>query len=298
MAVIDSPLVYPGGKHSIRNFICENMPPHHTWVDVFGGGASISLYKPKSEVEIYNDAGFVSLFFAVMRDEEAGPELHRRLQFTPMSEDEFNYCRVHWKYETDIIEQMRMWYVQILQCFTHEEEGSGWIGVGKKVSMARSFRNHVEAFPEVVARFRDFQITHRHFRDVIKLFDDPETLFYCDPPYLNTEGGDVEVGYMQAMTLSEHKELLNLLKKCKGQVMLSGYNNPLYEKELEGWEHRTLTRMGMIKNGSQLDSVTERTEYLWCKRNHNIQEKKPKSRPKVVSNEEELLTLWSSSDFS
>lgn len=37
------------------------------------------------------------------------------------------------------------------------------------------------------------------------------------------------------MTDSQHQELLNLLKKHRGKVLLSGYDNDLYNTNLQGW---------------------------------------------------------------
>jgi len=266
---MDSIVVYPGGKASIAGFITEGLPPHKIWVELCGGGASVTLYKPESEVEIYNDPGMVSLFFAILRTSDAGPILYEKLRLTPMSEDEFQYCRTRWKDEENPIEQCRMWFVQILQCFTHEESGTGWIGVGKQVSAGRSYRNHVDAIPSFVERFRHVQIFNRHAKEVVKIADSDETLFYFDPPYLDEKNGQVDVGYENTMSLHEHGEMLDVLSMCKGSVVISGYDNPLYERRIGHWEKRTLKRMGMIKNNMQdsMGIITDREECVWTRRN-------------------------------
>lgn len=286
---MDSVLVYPGGKATIASWICENLPGHSIWCDVFGGGGSISFYKDISEVEVYNDIGYVSLFFSILRNEESGPKLLEKLYMTPMSEDEFHYCRVRLKFETDPIEQARMWYVQTLMCFTHEISATGWIGVGKKVSQAKSFRNHVDSIPAAVNRMRSWNITNRHFRDIIQMYDDKSTLFYCDPPYLNEDGSQVTVGYEDKMSHAEHAELIYLLKTCKGQAMISGYTNSLYEKELADWEHKELTRKVGVKNNEheRLGITTNRTEHLWIKRHAE-----PFKTKKVQTVKYEPNSLW------
>ena len=50
-----SPLNYFGSKSRIASRIVKHFPVHHTFVDVFGGSASVLLAKPPSLVEVYND---------------------------------------------------------------------------------------------------------------------------------------------------------------------------------------------------------------------------------------------------
>ena len=68
--------------------IIETFPSHHTYVEPFGGAASVLLNKPIAAVEVYNDLDLrITRLFRVLRDH--GPELQRRLSLTPYSEAEF-----------------------------------------------------------------------------------------------------------------------------------------------------------------------------------------------------------------
>jgi len=58
-------------------------------------------------------------------------------------------------------------------------------------------------------------IEHLDFADCISRYDRPHALFYCDPPYLET------AGYGSPFDLARHRQLADLLKKIKGQFMLS-----------------------------------------------------------------------------
>lgn len=53
----------------------------------------------------------------------------------------------------------------------------------------------------------------------------------------------------------EHVKLLNVLKKHKGKVMISGYDNDLYNETLVGWHKYT-------KN-TTAESAIKRTEVVW-----------------------------------
>jgi site-specific DNA-adenine methylase len=98
------PVKWHGGKYYLCSRIIGHFPPHHTYVEPFGGAASVLLNKPPSPVEVYNDLDErITRLFRVLRDH--GEELHRRLTLTPYSEIEFERAN---EPATDQIERSRM----------------------------------------------------------------------------------------------------------------------------------------------------------------------------------------------
>ena len=225
-SILPTPLIYYGGNSTLAPLIVSNIPPHETWVDVFGGGAAVTLAKGPSKVEVYNDIGNVANFFHVLRDH--GDELVRRLKLTPFSRQEFYYCSMNWPKEMldgDEIEWARMWYTTCIQSFTHEEDDCSW-HVGAKVSCGQAWANHVNRLPAVIERFRRIQIENRDFSFILDVYDGDKTLFYCDPPYMAETR--YEVGnYLHEMTYERHEELLDMLFRVKAQVIVSGYPSEL-----------------------------------------------------------------------
>jgi DNA adenine methylase len=92
--------------------------------------------------------------------------------------------------------------------------------------------------------------------EVIALYDDSTTLFYCDPPYVHESRGDAKA-YGHEMSDRDHEQLLDVLKNIRGKAAVSGYASSLYEKTLKHWRR-------IEASPKQCHSVkSERTEVLW-----------------------------------
>ncbi|MBH9009927.1 DNA adenine methylase [Pseudomonas aeruginosa] len=96
-------LRYHGGKWKLAPWIIQHLPPHHTYVEPFGGAASVLLRKARSHAEVYNDLnGDVVNLFRVARDH--GEKLRQALTLTPFARDEFEASYVE---TTDPLERAR-----------------------------------------------------------------------------------------------------------------------------------------------------------------------------------------------
>lgn len=76
---------------------------------------------------------------------------------------------------------------------------------------------------------------------MIAQHDDPDVLFYIDPPYpLSTRStvrspGDEGRGYRHEMTDAEHEALADRLHAVRGMVAISSYRSDLYDRLYGGW---------------------------------------------------------------
>jgi len=224
------------------NKLLKLLPPHDSYkiyVEPFGGGASLLFAKKPSPVEVYNDLdeGLVN-FFRVLRDEEKFKKFYHKVVLTPYSRKEFYDCRETWVRCEDKIERAYRWYVVARMSFGGMfDSGWGFIvnlshnGMSAAVS---SWLSMVEMLPEIHQRIMRVQIECKDFREIIRTYDTEESFFYVDPPYVPDTRRDG--GYKHEMTLEDHKELVEMLLKVKGKVMLSGYAHPVYEPlEKSGW---------------------------------------------------------------
>ena len=81
----------------------------------------------------------------------------------------------------------------------------------------------VEALADIAERLLRVQIENRPALDVIRLYDDRSTLFYCDPPYIHGTRGD-DKAYGHEMTDRQHRELAKALNAASGLVAISNYD--------------------------------------------------------------------------
>ena len=93
----------------------------------------------------------------------------------------------------------------------------------------------VDALDDIANRLLRVQIENRPAIDVIRLYDDDKTLFYCDPPYMHETRGDKKA-YGFEMNSQQHWELAETLQQCKGLVAISGYRCGEMDKWYKGWK--------------------------------------------------------------
>jgi DNA adenine methylase len=100
------------------------------------------------------------------------------------------------------------------------------------------------------------QIENRRAVDVIALYDDEDTLFYCDPPYPHECRQDSKA-YGYEMTDEEHAELADVLRHIRGKAAVSGYRCRLMDRLYAEW-HRV-----DAPTKKWHSSKKPRTEALW-----------------------------------
>jgi len=92
----------------------------------------------------------------------------------------------------------------------------------------------VEELEWIASRLLRVQIEHDSAFNVIRRYDSPDTLFYCDPPYPHGTRGDAKA-YQYEMTDAEHIMLAQFLGSVKAKVAISGYHGDLMDELYRGW---------------------------------------------------------------
>ena len=81
-----------------------------------------------------------------------------------------------------------------------------------------------------------------------------------DPPYVPSTRKSRAV-YRYEMTEDDHRDMLAVITKVKGKVMLSGYPSKLYDDALVGWNKHTFDLPNNAASGSRKRRMTES---VWC----------------------------------
>jgi DNA adenine methylase len=253
-------LKYPGSKWSMTDWIISNFPPGYekmTYCEPFFGSGAVFFNKKRSLVETINDLdGNVVNLFKVIRDRPE--ELARLIEYTPWSREEYRQSYIK---TGDELEDARRFLVRM------------WQAIGAKSSDITGWRSNIKSINGNVTQWstvlpqniidisnrlkhtnnRLVQIENQPAAKLIERYRRKNVFIYCDPPYvMSTRHNRI---YACEMTDTDHRELLELLIQHSGPVMISGYDNDLYNNLLKEWHKET--RLANCEGGQQ------RVEVIW-----------------------------------
>ena len=262
--VITRPVMrYPGGKYRLAKWVISHFPAHDTYVELFGGAASVLMRKPRSKGEVYNDLnGDVVNVYRVLRNRDQAIELARLLALTPYAKEEYLLA-----YEScdDPIERARR---MIFRSFAGHGSDSvtrahaGFRGYKNKESGITAAQEWADFPKEIlcfVERLCGVLIEQKEAIKVIPFFDRPDTLFYADPPYLISARSARSVKYLYEMTDEEHVELAVILHKIRGMAIISGYPSELYDQIYSDWR--------CVRKSHRAQNAKKTVECLWLSPN-------------------------------
>lgn len=234
-------LRYHGGKWRLREWVISHFPFHVCYVEPFGGAGSVLLSKAPARVEVYNDLdGEIVNFFRVLRDPGQSEQLRRMLELTPFARDEYNEAFTH---SIDPVENARRLVVRSFQGVganaVQTRTRSGWrvrTAKADKNAYAGDWSTWPNEIPTFHKRLITVQIENRHWQDLLNIYDAPNTLWYCDPPYPRaTRSHDHRCVYRNELSDEDHVALCTAATRLEGYCVLSSYRNPIYDEILEGW---------------------------------------------------------------
>lgn len=266
-ATLKRPILrYHGGKWKLADWLVSLFPRHRTYVEPFGGAASVLLKKPRSYAEVYNDLdGEVVNLFRVARDR--GNDLARAVELTPYAREEFYLSFLP---DLDPLEQARRTVLRSFAGFggnltrqnrdgTRQRTGFRGDCTRSGTTPASDWRNWPQALAAIVERLQGVVIEHADALQVMQKYDQPDTLHYVDPPYVHsTRGYDAGThrGYTFEMSDDDHRSLAAVLRSLRGMVVLSGYACELYDVELfPDWMR--------LERKHHADGARDRTEIVW-----------------------------------
>lgn len=246
---------YPGSKWRIAEWIISFFPEHRSYLEPFLGSGAVLFNKPRSNIETVNDldGNVVNLFEWIRKDPE---KLAHEIYFIPYARQAYEEA---FESETeDSLQKAVNFYIRLNMGhgFRTNGEKVGWKNdvQGRERSYAsQDWCRIPEKIIEAAERLRGVQIECRPAAGLIRRFNHPNVLIYADPPYiLSTRHGKQ---YRHELDDRGHNELLDVLLEHKGPVILSGYDNDLYNDRLKDWHREETTCYSQV--------CSKKREILW-----------------------------------
>lgn len=252
-------LKYPGAKNRIADWICGYMPKHDVYVEPYAGSLAVLFNKKPCHIETVNDLhDEVVNFFRALRDN--GEELRNLIELTPYSRTE--YEKAYEKSDSDI-ERARRFCVRCWMGFGSSNLYKNGFRSGqqtKSPNPAKAWAKLSETMRIASKRLKDVQIECLPALELISRYDTEDVFMYIDPPYLH--GTRKNYLYKYEMDECGHEDLLKILVKHQGKILLSGYENEMYNDYLSGWKK--------AQKATRAENGLARTEILWM--NYEIEQ--------------------------
>ena len=219
-----------GGKRRLAPVILPLFPEHTCYVEPFCGAAALFWLKQPAEVEVLNDINgeLVNLYRVVKHHLE---EFVRQFKWALSSRKIFEWQQMtRPETLTDIQRAARFFYLQKL-AFGGRVDGQSF-GTATTSGPRLNLLRLEEDLSLAHLRLSDVLIEHLPWADCITRYDRPHTLFYCDPPYWETEGYGVD------FPLSEYVRMAELARSIQGTMIISVNAHPEMREIFSGLPQR------------------------------------------------------------
>jgi len=255
---IKTPVTYYGGKQKLAGIIIEKIPPHNLYCEPFVGGAAVFFGKSPSNVEVINDTNSELMNFYKICQTRFH-ELQALVRVTLHSRRAHHDAGVVYSNPHLFDEVRRAWaiWTTASQSFSSQLDSSFGYDKAKATTTLKISNKRNNFGEEIAVRLQHAQIECADALYVIRSRDTPDSFFYCDPPYFNSNCGHYD-GYSQA----DFEALLKLLSSIEGKFLLSSYPSPLLQSyaQRHGW-HTWSIEQGVSVNAKS-GYLKRKTEVL------------------------------------
>lgn len=234
--ILRTPISYYGGKQKLVSTILPIIPPHKMYCEIFVGGAAVFFSKPASHIEVLNDTNKELInFYRQLQNNFI--ELEKMINVTLHSRSLHDDAWVVYNKPHLFNEVKRAWAVWVLsvQSFSAMLDGSWGYDKTDNTTTKKISNKRREFTHEYAERMQNVQLESADALYIISSRDTPETFFYCDPPYFNSDMGHYD-GYSE----QDFENLLIALANVKGKFLLSSYPSPMLQKycKANGWHFK------------------------------------------------------------
>ena len=220
-----------GGKVRLIPWLLEQLfgLQHHVYNEVCAGGASLLLAKQPVRTEILNDLDDnIYALHLCLKSDKLSKELAHLVSFTNYSASEFEKAQ-HFVPSTLTEKAWRFLVLSSMSLFAKEAHFDRKMNAQGFVGRSGFWWGYAHNITGLHHRLRHVIVTKEETITSLKRFDSEHSLHYIDPDYLGASSS-----YEHSVN---HQQLCEILITLKGYVMLSGYDNDLYNSYLlsSGW---------------------------------------------------------------
>ncbi|PYE87391.1 DNA adenine methylase [Phyllobacterium leguminum] len=215
---VSPPAAYIGGKRQLSRRICECIAavPHSLYAEPFVGMGGVFFKRssaPRTEVINDRSGDVVNLFRILQRHY---PYFMDMLKFQITSRREFERLKASNPVTlTDLERAARFLYLQRLT-FGGKVAGRTF-GVQRAGSARFNLTRLAPILDDIHERLTGVVIENLDWLDFIDRYDQPETLFYLDPPYWGSE----DYYGKELFSRDQYEVMAGRLARIKGRFLLS-----------------------------------------------------------------------------
>lgn len=241
---------YFGGKNKLCNWIIPQLGTHNTYLEPFGGAGNILINKSESNIEIYNEIS-TPIYLLFNQVKYNLPQLKEVLSTIKNNKQTFlNYKESNPINDFEIA--VKEWVVRKLSF-----SGCGQTYAANPQS---EITNAIIKLDVISNRLKNVLLFNKNAFDLIPEYtNNKNALIYIDPPYVHSKRNNNSIKvYDTEMNDYEHIKLIELIRYAKAKIVLSGYDNDVYQSL--GWRY---VKKSTKINSSTLKIKPTKNEFLW-----------------------------------
>lgn len=246
-----------GGKNKQATWICRHLPGTlfaNFYIEPFCRAANVFFRLPaRYQTNILNDIDMhVVNFLTVVQQQPR--QLVAAIRATDYSRQVYADA-VQSTLTPDPIQNALNFYIQCNQA-RGARHGKNGLSAWRKPTKLRDYAAEWEKTEQLLRfsiQLQSATILNTNALELIPLHNNPQTVFYVDPPYLpaarSTRWG--ARAYLHEMSVEQHEYLAELLNKTSSRVILSHHDSSLYDEWYKSWakcRHTPASREVIYKN--------------------------------------------------
>ncbi|WP_442323791.1 DNA adenine methylase [Cernens ardua] len=225
--IVAKPIIpWIGGKRRLAKHILPTFSEHTCYVEPFCGAGALFFMKEPANVEVLNDINgdLINLYRVVKYHMEA---LYSEYKWVLTSRQQWEWLKgTPPETLTDIQRAARFLYLQKL-AFGGKVEGQAF-GTATTAKPRFNLLTLENDLVDMHQRLTNVHIENLPWDRCIEKYDRPHTLFYCDPPYWQTEGYGVPFEFEQ------YEKMASLMRSIKGRMLVSINDHPDIREAFKG----------------------------------------------------------------